>query len=87
MSSVQQLFAGRNQERLEAHILSFLVQNCINTTNHLLKSSLTFPSPQVHILLDRYFFPASRSLTSLSLEHYVRKLVTIPIIGTGIGNW
>lgn len=87
MSGVQQLFAGRIRERLEAHTLSFLVQNCINTANHLLKTALTFPSAQIHILLDRYFFPASKSLTSLSLEHYIRELVTVPIIGTGIDNW
>ena len=53
MSSVQQLFAGRNQERLEAHLLSSLVQKCGNTANHLLKTTLTFTSAQVHILLDR----------------------------------
>ena len=57
VSSVQQLFAGRNRERVEAHTLSFLVQNCINTANHLLKTASTFPSAQVHILSGIFFLP------------------------------
>ena len=65
MSGVQQLFAGRNQERLEDHHLSSLVQNCRNTASHLLKTALTFTSAQVHILLDRAVGSLERKETEL----------------------